>query len=137
LIPIHVAQDLVAGGSYLIDATGVPFQRQQPRLAGLDPQEALVTGSFRATKFGTNGENESLKYRPNGQPVKPSVPNETPAFQGSDGGTETHTRRRNLISVVANRSQLAVVSKPNIHFPVTILEFNVIGVDTRGGRAHK
>ena len=49
---------------------------------------------------------------------------------------DTHLRRY-LISVVANRSQLTVVSKPNIHFPVTILEFNVIGVDTRGGRAQK
>ena len=32
--------------NYLIDATGVPFQRQLPGLAGFDPKLPLATGWF-------------------------------------------------------------------------------------------
>jgi hypothetical protein len=36
-------------GSYLIDATGVPFQRQQPGLAGFDPKATVVNVGFAAS----------------------------------------------------------------------------------------
>ena len=37
--------------------------------------------------------------------------------------------RRRLIRVVTNRLQLTVVPHPNVHFALTILEINMIGVD--------
>jgi hypothetical protein len=37
----------------LIDATGVPFQRQLPGLAGFDPLRSDTNGSFPEGKFST------------------------------------------------------------------------------------
>jgi len=36
--------------SYLIDATGVPFQRQLPGLAGFDPKLTIANDWYRATR---------------------------------------------------------------------------------------
>ena len=39
--------------SYFIDATGVPFQRQLPGLAGFDPLVPVASGSFETTENQT------------------------------------------------------------------------------------